>query len=229
MRAGAQNTESFHSRQRLVDNSRIPSTAKPTMNHQAMTDKDYQRLDATLARFKGQDCMSLEQLDGFFTAMLCGPMPLKPAECLPIILGQAFDDETAFPTTQSLDRFAELLHRHWMDIANTLRDGLPFHPWLETDETGAVKGNEWAEGFVEGMQLLIDDWALLFDDASQAGQLEPIMALAFEHHPDEDMRPYLEQTSPEQHAAWLAEISPSVQGIHAFFTALRQDLSQDEE
>jgi uncharacterized protein len=199
------------------------------MNHEPLSDRDYQRLAASLARFKDQQCMSLEHLDGFFTALLCGPMPLKPADCLPMIMGDAFDDETSFPTTQSLDRFAELLLRHWVDIANTLREGRAFHPWLQEDESGAVHGNEWALGFVDGMQLLHDDWTLLFDDAQHAPLLEAIMALAFEHHPDEDMRPYLDDASPEQRQAWLAEISPSVSAIYAFFAALRLELTQEEE
>ena len=199
------------------------------MTHEPLSDHDYQRLGVTLARFQDQDCMSLEQLDGFFTALLSGPVPLKPAECLPMILGQAFDDETAFPTSQSLERFAELLLRHWVDISNTLRAGKPFHPWLEEDASGKVQGNEWAQGFVEGMQLMQEDWALLFDDPLQAQVLEPIMALAFERQPDEDMRPYLEDIKPDQRQAWLAEISTSVAAIYQFFNAVRQELQQDDD
>jgi len=155
------------------------------MNHDPLTDRDYQRLGATLARFSEQQCMSLEQLDGFFTGLLCGPMPLKPADCLPMILGDAFDDEQAFPTEQSLDRFAKLLLRHWFDISDTLRDGTAFHPWLDEDESGVVHGNQWAQGFCDAMQLMPEDWALLFEDEQAAVHLEPIMALAFEQEADD--------------------------------------------
>jgi uncharacterized protein len=198
------------------------------MNHDPLTDRDYQRLGSTLARFKDQQCMSLEQLDGFFTALLCGPMPLKPADCLPMILGDAFDDEEAFPTEQSLDRFAKLLLRHWFDIADTLRENTPFHPWLDEDEAGAVHGNQWAQGFCDAMQLMPEDWALLFDDEQAAAHLEPIMALAFEQQPDDEMRNYLDTAGEEQRQAWLAEITHSVQAIHAFFADIRQELSQEE-
>jgi uncharacterized protein len=92
-----------------------------------------------------------------------------------------------------------------------------------------VHGNEWAEGFMTGMELMNDDWGLLFDDAEHAGALEPIMALAFEHHPDPDMRPYLEQTDPEQREAWLAAISPAVSEIYRFFATLRQQLEQEND
>jgi uncharacterized protein len=199
------------------------------MNHDPLTDRDYQRLGATLARFSEQQCMSLEQLDGFFTGLLCGPMPLKPADCLPMILGDAFDDEQAFPTEQSLDRFAKLLLRHWFDISDTLRDGTAFHPWLDEDESGVVHGNQWAQGFCDAMQLMPEDWALLFEDEQAAVHLEPIMALAFEQEADdEQMRQYLDTAGSEQRQAWLAEITTSVQAIHAFFAGIRQELSQEE-
>jgi uncharacterized protein len=199
------------------------------MSHKPLTDRDYQRLSTTLARFQKQNCMNLERLDGFFAALLCGPMPVKPTECLPLILGEAFDDERAFPSEKALEQFVDLLMGHWFDILNTLQHAEPFQPWLEPDEQGQVHGNEWAEGFMTGMELMNDDWGLLFDDAEHAGALEPIMALAFEHHPDPDMRPYLEQTDPEQREAWLAAISPAVSEIYRFFATLRQQLEQEND
>jgi len=84
-----------------------------------------------------------------------------------------------------------------------------------------VHGNDWAEGFVEGMQLLQDDWNLLFDDAEHAGALEAIMALAFERHPDPEMRPYIDSSDTTQREQWLAAISPAVQEIHQFFASIR--------
>lgn len=199
------------------------------MSHTPLTDRDYERLSATLNRFRNQDCMNLEELDGFFTALLCGPMPIKPTDCLPLILGDAFDDERAFPSEKALEQFVALLKGHWLDIANTLHTEQPFQPWLEPDEHGAVHGNNWAQGFTEGMELLNDDWALLFDDDEQAQALEPIMALAFEHHPDPEMRPYLDAADPQQREQWLAGISPSVTAIYRFFAAIREEIEEESK
>jgi uncharacterized protein len=202
------------------------------MNHEAMTDRDYQRLSDTLDRFHDQGCMNLEELDGFFTALLSGPLPVKPTECLPVILGQAFDDEAAFPGNQALERFASLLLRHWFDIAHTLQEGAPFHPWLEADQDGIFHGNDWARGFVTGMELMYDDWTMLLDDAQHSTALAPIMALAFEgesDEADEAMRAWIEQAGPEQRAEWLAAISGSVAEINAFFSELRTDIEQEHE
>ncbi|AXK39901.1 YecA family protein [Crenobacter cavernae] len=197
------------------------------MSHAPLSDNDYQRLADTLARFRALGAMSLETLDGFFTALLCGPEPIKPAEVLPLILGEAFDDEEAFHTEKQLEQFVSLLMGHWLDIAHTLHAGEPFQPWLDADEHGVVHGNAWAEGFSEGMELLNDDWGLLFEDEEQAQALVPIMALAFEHHPDSEMRPYLETVDPAQRGEWLAAISPSVGAIYRFFAAVREQMAAE--
>ncbi|WP_434628179.1 YecA family protein [Chromobacterium sp. CV08] len=197
------------------------------MPHQPLSEQDYQRLSSTLARFAGQDCMNLEQLDGFFAALLAGPDAIPPSECLPIILGGAFDDEAAFPSEKALEQFVSLLRGHWQDIADALKSG-EFQPWLEADASGLVRGNDWCEGFVAGMELLNDDWGLLFESPENAPLLEAIMALGFERHPDAEMRPFVEGLSAEQRAELLAAISPSVHGIHDFFAAIRRQLEQEE-
>ncbi|KZE25311.1 YecA/YgfB family protein [Crenobacter luteus] len=197
------------------------------MSHAPLSDADYQRLAATLARFRAQGAMSLETLDGFFTALVCGPEPLRPTEALPLILGEAFDDDDAFHTEKQLEQFVSLLMGHWLDIAHTLAAGQPFQPWLDEDDSGAVHGNAWAEGFCTGMELLNDDWAALFDDEAEAQALVPIMALAFEHHPDPEMRPYLDAADPAQREAWLAGLSPSVGAIHRFFAAQRERIAAE--
>ncbi|MEN3032482.1 YecA family protein [Chromobacterium amazonense] len=198
------------------------------MPHQALSEQDYQRLSATLSRFVDQGCMNLEQLDGFFAALLAGPEAIRPAECLPLILGDAFDDESAFPSEKALEQFVSLLRGHWQDIAEALSGG-EFQPWLDAGADGEIRGNDWCEGFVSGMELLNEDWGMLFDSPDSAPLLEPIMALGFERHPDADMRPFVDGISNEVRAELLAAISPSVHGIHDFFAGIRRQLEQEEQ
>lgn len=198
------------------------------MKFKPMSEQDYQQLGATLARLAPQGAMSLEKLDGFFAALHSGPEAIKPADCLPTILGAAFDDDAAFTSPKVLEKFITQIMGHWLEIARTLEKGEDFYPWLDADEHGVVHGNAWADGFSEGMQILYDDWTLLFDDATAAGALAPIMALAFEHHPDPEMRPFLDGASAEQKEQWLSELSPSVSQIYRFFAALRQEMADAE-
>lgn len=102
------------------------------MSHKPLSEQEYQRLSATLARFADHGCMNLERLDGFFAALLAGPEAIRPAECLPLILGDAFDDESAFPSEKALEQFVSLLRGHWQDIAEALKHG-EFQPcWRPT-------------------------------------------------------------------------------------------------
>ena len=45
------------------------------MGERPLTDADYDRLADALNRFHGECAMNLEQLDGFFAALICGPDP----------------------------------------------------------------------------------------------------------------------------------------------------------
>ena len=190
----------------------------------ALSEHECQRLSATLQRLGPQGAMPLERLDGFFTALLCGPEPLSAPATLPMVLGDAFDDEASFTSVKALEQFVNLSSRHWQDIAETLRSGEAFYPWLQENDAGDVLGNDWAEGFSQGMQLFNDDWAPVFEHAELGEWLAPIMALAFERNPDADMRPFLGEVSAEQRAAWLAAITPAVAAFHAHFSALRAEL-----
>jgi uncharacterized protein len=192
-----------------------------------LSERDYQNLGATLAGLQAQNAMSLERLDGFFAALVAGPEPIRPGECLPAILGDAFDNEDAFTSAKSLEHFVSLLLRHWLEIADTLRAEQPFHPWLETGADGEPDAREWAQGFCDGMQLLNEDWGLLFDDEEEAQALVPIMALALEQEADDGVHDFVAAADADQRRQWVAALSDSVAAIHRFFVGIRQRLEAE--
>ena len=192
-----------------------------------LSDKDYQRLSATLTRLAPQGAMSLEHMDGFFTALLAGPEALSATATLPLVLGPAFDDHESFTSVKALEQFVDLVGRHWRDIADTLRNGAEFQPWLEEDAAGEVRGNDWAEGFSAGMQLFNDDWAEVFDHPQLGEALAPIMALAFERDHDPEMRPFLGEVDEVRRAEWLGAIGPAVSALYGFFSARRAALAAE--
>ena len=63
-------------------------------------------------------------------------------------------------------------------------------PLLLEDENGISPANDWANGFLRGMELRKAEWAALLDDEDHGGWLVPIFALAHEHDPDPEMRPF---------------------------------------
>ena len=52
------------------------------------------------------------------------------------------------------------------------------------DENGVAHGNDWARGFMRGMHVRHDGWAVLVNDEENGGCLIPVMMLCHEH--DED-------------------------------------------
>src|SRR3954466_739496 len=117
------------------------------MGERPLTDAEYNRLADTLNRFHGEGAMNLEQLDGFFAALICGPDPVPPSEYLPEIWGGVMADEEAFASQQQLKDFLDLVLRHWDAIAETLQSGDVHLPLLVEDDQGIAHANDWAQGF----------------------------------------------------------------------------------
>ena len=163
------------------------------MKSQPLTDTELDDLSAVLERFGDERSMNLEQLDGFLAALICGPELVPPSKYLPKIWG----DQTVFEDTSSAQVFMSLLMRHWNAIADALNSGEVYLPLLLEDESGITHGNDWANGFLRGMEFGKEDWTLLLEDEDHGGSLVPIFALANEHNPDPEMRPYKHPISAE--------------------------------
>ena len=57
------------------------------MKPQPLTEAELDRVSALLERFDSKRSMNLEQLDGFFAALIGGPQIVPPSDYLPVICG----------------------------------------------------------------------------------------------------------------------------------------------
>ena len=58
----------------------------------ALSENELDRLEALLdSEFLGGEAMLLDEIQGFFCAMLSGPEPMQPAQWLPEVLGPAME------------------------------------------------------------------------------------------------------------------------------------------
>jgi uncharacterized protein len=124
-----------------------------TVKPQPLTDAEFNRLTGVLGRFDNQRPMNLEQLDGFFAALICGPVNVPPSEYLPVILGNDMVLEDTFNAQPVLQDFLSLIMRHWNVIVDTLASDEVYVPLLLEDENGISPANDWANGFLRGMEL----------------------------------------------------------------------------
>jgi hypothetical protein len=76
-----------------------------------------------------------------------------------------------------------------------------------------ARANDWANGFMRGMEMRRGGWAGLMDDEDRAGSLVPILALAHEHDPDPEMRPYREPISAEMRETLIVGAAAGVLAI----------------
>jgi uncharacterized protein len=165
--------------------------------------------------------MSLEQLDGFLAAVVCGPENIPEREYLRAIWGDDTISEDAFAAQPLLRDFISLITRHRAAITHILQSGDVFTPLLLEDEHGKFPGNDWATGFLRGMELRRQDWSVLLDDEENGGSLVPIFALAHEHDPDPAMRPYKEPISADMREKLIIGATAGVMQIFHYFEARR--------
>lgn len=191
------------------------------MEERPLSDAELDKLTDVLGRLGDKRAMNLEMLDGFFAALICGPETVLPSEYLPQIWGGQMVNEPEFSTKPLLQEFVSLIMQHWNATVQTLRSGDAFLPLLLDNEDGVARANDWANGFVRGMEMRRDSWSVLMDDEEHGGSLVPILALAHEHHPDPEMRPYKEPISAELRERLIAGAAAGVMAIYHYFEAER--------
>lgn len=188
-----------------------------------LSEAECDRLAAMLSRLGSEHAMNnLEEIDGFFAALICSPNLALPSDYLPEIWGGELAGEEAFADEQELQDFLSLLLRHWNSMVRVLEEEDVFLPFLLQDENGVAHANDWARGFLRGMAFDPQSWQALFDDEERGGVLIPILILAHEHDPDPEMRPYKEPIDAKRREELLVGIAASVTLIYRHFAPHRQ-------
>ena len=135
----------------------VPSTdesrGRQSMTPQPLADSEFDGLGDVLKRFGGKQAMNLEQLDGFLAALICYPSDIPKAEYLPEIWGDEMINDDAFAAQPVLQEFLSLVARHKDAVAHILQSGDVFTPVLLANTDGVFLGNDWANGFLRGMEI----------------------------------------------------------------------------
>jgi yecA family protein len=126
-----------------------------------LSETELDRLNEFLKSYVGGKAMNIEEVDGFFSALIAGPEIVMPSEYLRELFGSETSETHAFSTLAEANEILGLLMRHWNSIAGTLSRGDAYLPLLLKDENGLERGNEWARGFVRGTSLRYESKAML--------------------------------------------------------------------
>lgn len=182
----------------------------PQQTSLALTYEQIDQLDAFLDSL--DDAMGLEEIDGFFCALIAGPELVMPSEYLPYVFG---GDIPEFNTEEQASGILGLLYRHWCHIARTLLQDEVYLPILFEAEAGNCLANYWANGFMLGVQLRKKSWSALINDEGNGDFMLPVMTLHFEH--DDDPELGLEPISRDEQERLIADMVRSTLEIYRYF------------
>jgi uncharacterized protein len=186
---------------------------------QPLSDDELDRLGKFLDGI-GTPAMNIESVDGYFAALICGPDMVLPSEYLPAIWGEDF----CFNDNNQATDILGLLMRHWNTISSallrTLKKPDVYMPVLLEDDEGIAHGNNWARGFMRGVQARPASWRELIVSIEHDGPLLPIMLLAHEHDPDPAMRP--KPVAPDKREEILQTMIAGLTMIYRHFAPHRR-------
>jgi uncharacterized protein len=83
-----------------------------------LSEAELDQLGDFLAGLESPDVLTLEGLDGLFSALIAGPRTVLPGEYLPLIWGGELSDENAFESIEEANATLSLIMRHWNAIAS---------------------------------------------------------------------------------------------------------------
>ena len=89
-------------------------------DNEPLTDAELDRLGDFLEGCKSGKAMNLEELDGFFAALIAGPEAVMPSEYNREVFGGDMQDACEFASLDQAKEILGLLMRHWNTIAGTL-------------------------------------------------------------------------------------------------------------
>lgn len=207
------------------------SVVPAPMRINALSPDELSELDRFLmSDATSNETLMLDALDGYLTAIVIGPTPLKPVAWLPRIWGTREEHAPRFTSTQQALRIKELIIRHLNGITLCfMRNPAEFEPLYNVTTYGDsdeefVDADMWAFGFMKGMSLAMADWKPLLTNPVAETLLRPLYLLGSPNlkPSDQALRETREQ---RQHLA--QQLTTNLAQIYAFWAPQRQQ-TQDE-
>jgi uncharacterized protein len=199
----------------------MKSPQKTVLPSQPLQENEIKRLAKFLASCKGGEAMNLEELDGFFGALIAGPEMVMPSEYYAKVFGGEMADVCEFARAEEASEILGLMMRHWNALAAALYNGGVIKPILLPDENGNVQGNDWAHGFITATVMRRDGWAKLIDGAEEGRCMLPIFALHWEHSSNPKLRAK-KPIGPEEREELIVGMVTAMVQAYLFFRQPRR-------
>lgn len=156
----------------------------------------------------------LDELDGFLTALISGPIAVLPSVWLPFVWG---DYPPVWESPEEQAYFMQLVQRLQTEISSMLgRDPENFEPmfsWHELEDEPLEIVDDWCEGYLRGVRVLGTMWEAGHPGVSHL--LAPLRAFSSET----DWQGYA--VDPDDFDAMRAAIVPNVRTLYRYWKARR--------
>lgn len=152
---------------------------------QPLSQNELTHLESFLASdFTPEDCMSsLEMIDGYMTALVIGPEEVPSDRWITYLLNPEKQRKDVFASEDEAAEITSLLVRHIGAIENQFKtDAEGFLPLYEMfsyadEDERELAIEEWALGFILGMELCHESWQPMFADEENAMLAGPVFVL----------------------------------------------------
>src|SRR4029079_19328684 len=200
----------------------------PRALDEPLSDAELDELEGFLASdLVPPDCMDLEMLDGFLTAIVSGPESVQPSEWLPQVGSDgAPTSNPAFTANAQAQRITELILRHMVGIQRTLGESpTRFKPLLympeekQRNDKTPPEASAWCEGYMSGVKLRDDECQPLYDAQDARDWMFPIEALAFGDQ-DPEFAEWIDDR--EKRASLVEELAVAAVLIYRFWQDKRR-------
>jgi uncharacterized protein len=182
-----------------------------------LSDREFDRLSDFLDSVPDNQAMTIEEMDGFFCALIVGPDVVMPSEYLPVLLGGEPGNTGAFRSAEEANEMLPLLMRYWNSIVASLQRLGVYEPLFDDADTRGVVGRLWAKGFMQGVDLRREGWRELLG-AENSGDLMMIAVVAGELDSDWPKRKISRKKMHEINLVMAAAVART----HAHFLELRE-------
>jgi uncharacterized protein len=192
------------------------------LNKGPLTDEELQELDHFLLDAEGiEESMDISTLDGFLTAIVCGPKTIMPSEWMRWVWDlESGEDAPEFEDQTQAQRFLGFLMRHMNDIAQTLNQAPEqYEPLLMENPNGGDPIpilDEWCSGFMKGVDLDSEGWLPVI--AGKPDWMSTILLYGTE----EGWEALKKNLSLDEHKALAEGLPETVQKIHALWLEQRR-------
>lgn len=124
-----------------------------------------------------------------------------------------------FKNQEEADEIMGALKQHWEYIESVLKRNNEYYPFLYADPDGKCSANEWAYGFILGMDLRRDAWKDMVETSKTEGLLTPVLKLYSEYIPEVSGS---EQIPAEEREEIVTTIVSNLPKIYAEFEEERE-------